>query len=246
MATPIHPVPAAVGWLVRVLADVPDGDDWLTVAERDLLACLRAPSRRRDFRLGRLSAKHAVAAWLGARPASSPIEILTAPSGAPDAHVGGLAVPPALSLSHRDGRACCAVAAPGTALGCDLERLAARPEPLAACFTERERQLVTAAPRAEHARLATLVWSAKESAAKACGQGRWTPAAFVVARIGPLRRSGWGPLAVRVEDPAGASVPVLRGWWRVAPPMLLTVLADPPTPPPRALRAAKRADAEAR
>ena len=68
------------GWLTRSLADVPADD---ALAQRRASATcspgLRFEKRRRDWRLGRFTAKAAVAAWLGVEPGR--VEVLAAATG---------------------------------------------------------------------------------------------------------------------------------------------------------------------
>ena len=85
---------------------------------------MRFPKRRSEFRLGRWTAKKALALYLG-RDASATalrtIEIDRAPDGAPAPLVDGLARPQAyLTMTDRADQAVCLVGPPGTALGCDL------------------------------------------------------------------------------------------------------------------------------
>ena len=92
--------------------------------------------------------------------------------GAPEAFVDGERAGAALSLSHRNGRALAVVADVGVAIGCDLEAV----EPRSGAFVRTwlapaERASVLAAGRAGRARLANLLWTAKEAAAKARREG---------------------------------------------------------------------------
>ncbi|HEX9886570.1 MAG TPA: 4'-phosphopantetheinyl transferase superfamily protein, partial [Longimicrobiales bacterium] len=93
---------------------VPEDDDWLSPAERAVLAGLGIEKRRRDWRLGRWLAKRAVLGWLESRGRRAPltgVEILAAPDGAPEVSlpevvglVGSRELPaPRLSLSHAAG-----------------------------------------------------------------------------------------------------------------------------------------------
>ncbi len=50
-----------VYWLEQAEADVPSGNDWLHAGELDRLNHMRFAKRRADWRLGRWTAKHAVA-----------------------------------------------------------------------------------------------------------------------------------------------------------------------------------------
>jgi 4'-phosphopantetheinyl transferase len=52
-----------VYWLDQTQADVPAGDEWLCAREAACLARLRFAKRRADWRLGRWTAKRALAAY---------------------------------------------------------------------------------------------------------------------------------------------------------------------------------------
>jgi len=230
-------VTVAVHWLLQAAADVPAGDDWLTPAERVRLAALRAPRRRADWRLGRWTAKRAVAASLagdGPPPAPAAVEVRAAADGAPEAFVGGHPAPLAISLSHRAGLAVCMAAPAGTALGCDLELVEPRSDAFVADYlTAPERAAVQAATATDRALLVALLWSAKESALKALRSGlrldtRWV----AVDPPAPAGLGCWHPLTVR--HPATGRV--LPGWWRHDAGRVLTVVATPPPSPPRAIQ----------
>ena len=210
-----------VYWLEQTACDVPDGDDWLSVSEANRLRGMRFPKRRTDWRLGRWTAKRAVAAHLGL-PADAGslagIEIRSAASGAPE--VDSLSI----SLSHRDGAAICAVAEAGVALGCDLEIVEPRSEAFAAdYFTPDERSLVARAPAADRSRLLALLWSAKESALKALNVGlRLDTRSVAVEAIGRHPPADcWLPFEARVP---GA---LLHGWWQPSGRFVRTVVAEP-------------------
>ena len=93
----------APGWLSQLSADVPAGDEWLGDNERLMLARLHVAPRRASWRLGRWTAKAALAVWLGVPP--SRVEVLAAPDGAPQVCLNEAPVAVSLSLSHRGGRA---------------------------------------------------------------------------------------------------------------------------------------------
>ena len=83
-----------VYWLEQTEADLPPGNDWLSSDESLQLDRLRFAKRRADWRLGRWTAKRAMALCLGIseRPeALAKIQICATPSGAPevvlDAHL---------------------------------------------------------------------------------------------------------------------------------------------------------------
>lgn len=218
-----------VGVLLAGCAELPEDDAWLDPEEAERARSFVLPGRRLDFRLGRWTAKHAVAAWLGRHGEMARIAILTSADGAPRVLVDGEPAPVEVSFSHRDGRAACAVAPAGTRLGCDLERVEPRSDLfLHDCFVPAEIELVQLAPPEERPLYANLIWSAKESALKALRAGLRHDTRDVEVRLLDTAPGDWGRLEV-VRQGTGE---VLQGWWRRDEGWVLTVVADPaPTAP---------------
>jgi 4'-phosphopantetheinyl transferase len=207
----------AIGWLTRSLADVPGHDGWLGERERAVLAAFHVPKRRADWRLGRWTAKAALAAWLGAVPER--LEVLAAADGAPEAWLDGVRAPVSISLSHRAGRALAAVADAPAAVGCDLEAL----EPRSAAFVRE-----WLAPEERSLPDANLPWTAKEAAAKVRRAGLRLDVRSAVTRLGDgAAVDGWRPLTV---DWAGEDL-VTAGWWRMEPGWVLALAAEPGAAP---------------
>ena len=101
-----------VYWLEQTATDVPVENDWLNASETVRLNGLRFPKRRADWRLGRWTAKRAVAVCLNLpldRHTLAGIEIRPAPSGAPEVFLANTPAHATISLSHREGTAVCAV-----------------------------------------------------------------------------------------------------------------------------------------
>jgi 4'-phosphopantetheinyl transferase len=215
------------GWLTRSAADVPAGDGWLGPRERAALGALTVARRRADWRLGRWTAKAAVAALLGLDPER--VEVLAAPDGAPEAWAGGTRAPVSVSLSHRAGRALAAVAAAPVVVGCDLEVV----EPRSAAFvrewlTEAEQARVRAAGTQDGARAANLAWTAKEAAAKVRREGLRLDVRHAESRpAGGSPAGGWRPLEV-----AWREGPRTAGWWREEPGWVMTLATEPGSPSP--------------
>jgi 4'-phosphopantetheinyl transferase len=161
----------SVYWLEQAQSDVPDDDEWLSGHELVRLGKLRIPKRRADWRLGRWTAKCAVAAVLQLPDDDlSPrhIEILADSSGAPSAYVGGQSDAVSISLSHRDGIAACSVTEANMPIGCDLEVIETRSKAFVEdYFTQEEQSVIARYVAGERDELVTTLWSAKESALKA-------------------------------------------------------------------------------
>jgi 4'-phosphopantetheinyl transferase len=214
-----------VRWLLAEIGDVPEGDGWLSPAERQHLQTLRLPWRRADWRLGRWTAKRAVGLYLDT---AGRVEIHPAPDGAPEAFLDGAAAPVAISLTHRAGRAVCAVAPAGTRLGCDLEIVEPRSEAfLADYFTPAERSYA----EQDRPLLANLTWSAKESALKALREGLRMDTRSVEVSFQEGEDGGWSPFTAVC---AGLGQ-TFQGWWRRDGDLLLTLATAPAPAVPRAL-----------
>ncbi|HET7209948.1 MAG TPA: 4'-phosphopantetheinyl transferase superfamily protein, partial [Terriglobales bacterium] len=219
---------------------------------------MRFAKRRADWRLGRWTAKCAVAAYLG-RPIGpdclSDLEIRPALSGAPEVFLAGQPATVAISLSHSSGKAMAAVVPSGIALGCDLETIEPRSDIfLADYFTSEEQFLVACAPVPDRPELVALLWSAKESALKAMHQGlRLDTRSVLVKSVGRDRHSGYGvqtsdkhatqelrPTDRECSQHEWRALQLLyttegrmfHGWWQSADNFVRTMVADLPLPPP--------------
>ncbi|MBZ5685262.1 MAG: 4'-phosphopantetheinyl transferase superfamily protein [Acidobacteriia bacterium] len=234
----------SVYWLEQNETDVPAENQWLSAGETLFLGRMRFAKRRNDWRLGRWTAKHALATCLSLPCdllALANIEIRGAASGAPEAFLFNQTAPVTISLSHRAGIAMCAVALTGPGIGCDLELIEPRSDAfIAAYLTAHEQVLVERTLVEERPLLVTLLWSAKESALKALHVGlrldtncmdvspgdRLLPHAqqsrqdlplVPMAHIDP---DGWRPLHVRYSGEQ-----VFYGWWRHTDHMVRTVVS---------------------
>jgi 4'-phosphopantetheinyl transferase len=200
--------------------EVPAGDGWLSRPELEVQAGLRFPKRRAEWRLGRWTAKRAIAEALGDDAPASGVEIRADPDGAPRTLAGNQPLPVSISISHREGRGLCAVVLdPAVAIGCDLELIEPRSDAFVAdYFTVAERAFVRASNPNDRALAANLVWSAKESALKALRQGLRadTRSAEVdLPRLAGL--DGWTAFSVR------HATGTLHGWSIRQAELVLTV-----------------------
>lgn len=226
-----------VYWLEQTQADVPAENDWLSTKEAGFLGSLCFPKRRADWRLGRWTAKRAVASCLqlpDSPPALAKLEICRAPSGAPEVFIDNKRAALTISLSHRSDRALCAVGPAGVELGCDLELIEPHSDAfLADYFTAEEQALVARRPASERLRLLALLWSGKESALKAlhAGLGLDTRSVIVDLVNPAIGSPGWCPFRVR-----STSGKIFYGWWQSSDPVVRTLVAAPPPAPPIALK----------
>lgn len=218
-----------VYWLEQTESDTPVENDWLSPSEATCMNALRIVKRRADWRLGRWTAKRAMAVCLElpAHPeALATIEVRPAESGEPEVFVSGQPTEVTISLSHSAGRAVCAVAPSGVGLGCDLEKIEPRSDAFVSdYFTAEEQALVVRTPAPDKAWLETLLWSAKESALKALHEGLRLDTRSVVVSLGDPSSdlNGWSPLQVRYTGGQ-----VFYGWWQRGDDVLRTVVANAP------------------
>jgi 4'-phosphopantetheinyl transferase len=229
-----------VYWFEQTEADLPPVDDWLSTSEAAQLHSMRFAKRRRDWRLGRWTAKNALALYFFCLKAPAApqllagIEIRPAPSGAPEVFFQNNPAAATISLSHRAGIAACAVACSRGVLGCDLEAIEPRSDSFVAdYFTTVEQSLVAEALAVDRTPLLTLLWSAKESALKALHEGLRLDTRDVI--VSPSDAAcdfdGWSPMVVRHTDRR-----IFCGWWQHADGMVRTLVAAPPPNPPIRLR----------
>jgi 4'-phosphopantetheinyl transferase len=243
-----------VYWVEQTEAYLPAGNEWLSASETAQLSTFRFAKRRNDWRLGRWTAKVALARYfqLPANPqVLSSIEIRAASSGAPEVFFQNKPAKAAISLSHRSGIAACAVASSTAVLGCDLEIIEPRSDAfLSDYFTAEEQSFVREAAGGDRSRLLALLWSAKESALKALRTGlRLDTRSVTVGTFEVLRREvqearggagdqshlgstvesfdDWRPLQVCTSEGK-----TFNGWWQHTRNLIRTVVANPPPEPP--------------
>lgn len=224
------PRTSAAGYLVRSLTDVPTGDLWLGEREREAQTRLRAPARRRAWRLGRWAGKLAVSARLEVPPTE--IEILAAPDGAPEAWSDTEHLPVELSLSHRAGLVLAAAGVPPAALGCDAEAITPRSAAFVRdCCADQERALLDRLPPGTAADLCTnAICVAKEAAIKMRHGGPQLDRRRALVSLDPASGVRWAPATV-----AWPNNPPAHGWWRRHGEHVLCVMASEPLDPPQPL-----------
>lgn len=209
-------------WLTLGTSSVPVGDEWLGPRERNVAAQLTVPKRRLEWRLGRFTAKQALASSFGIDRLDR-IQLIAAHDGAPEAFVDGEATGIFVSISHREEVAAC-VWSRDFAVGCDLEVIEARTSRFVDdFFTEDERGRICAMTGKERERHVALTWSAKESALKVLRVGlrRDTRSVEVQIEDAEPAEGGWREISATIVSEALR----LRGWWRQDDDMVLTVLS---------------------
>jgi 4'-phosphopantetheinyl transferase len=238
-------------WVEQAQSDVPVYDEWLAEGELRCLERLHIPKRRDDWRLGRWTAKRAVATVLGLPQDDNSltnIEIPAGSSGAPKVYVGHQPASVSVSLSHRDGVAACAAAQSTIALGCDLELIETRSDAFVGdYFTAEEQATIARAHASERDQLVTTLWSAKESALKALQVGlRVDTRSVGICLCGQNPKWGeqstkngselfsrcyspeeWRPFQATFENDQ-----VLYGWWNTSASLVKTFATFQPAKPP--------------
>lgn len=220
-----------VYWLEQSAAGVPESDEWMCSQELTRLCQLRIPKRRNEWRLGRWTAKIAFACasnWPFDFEHLSRIEVRAKESGAPELRIDRELAPFAISITHRNGLAACAVAGSSVAVGCDLEWIESRSDAfIADYFTEREQTLIGQTGEDDRNLVAIILWSAKESTLKALHEGLRLDTRSVV--VGLPEGSDtlhsdqtWHPLLVRNANGAEYS-----GWWQSSANCVRTIVTAP-------------------
>jgi 4'-phosphopantetheinyl transferase len=218
-------------WLSQSMADVPEGEEWLSDNERNTLAALRFAKRRNDWRLGRWTAKQAIRAYLPGDLSPSSLEIRAAADGAPEAFRDNTPGYVSLSISHSNNRSLCAVGPSNLAIGCDLETLEKREEGIVTdYFAPEEISLCEKTPESEIALMVNLIWSAKESVLKILREGLRRDTRSI--RIDPdfkrqeddwNRWTGYCPETSRI----------FYGWWRTCDSFVYTLGSSRPICSPK-------------
>ena len=237
-----------IDWLV-CLADTCPGlgtacpPGFLSQSEYEMLAGLSFPKRRREWLLGRWTAKHLLRCSHRVYQSLSldSITVGNDPDGAPYLDVTGegrLAM--SLSISHRQNRAFCALSPTvPPSIGADIEGVEPRdPAFVHDFFTEDEDRRVWACPPTRRDTLVTAIWSAKESVLKALRHGlRVDTRSVEVHHIAGIERGPsaapwpptktWHPVQVRCTLP---DCPHLRAWWQPLGNCVLTIAVLEPSP----------------
>jgi len=219
---------STIEWLLRHSIDVPRDDSWLSAAEQQLQARFVVPKRRADWRLGRWTAKAALAAALGVD--RSRISIAVAADGAPEPLLDGAPIhehgePLSLSISHREDTGLAVVGRRGIVVGGDLEVVEPRSDAFVQeWFSPAEQDLVAGSVAAgRRNEMACLVWSAKEAAAKVLREGLRLDVRQATVSLDAAAQGGrWSASSVewRTEER------VIPGWWRIDGTRVVTIASD--------------------
>jgi 4'-phosphopantetheinyl transferase EntD len=202
-----------------------DPASFLCPREAGLLGPRAVAKRRGDFHRGRFIAKQLLVSRFAG---SGPLDHCVIPDdrGVPIARDGrGEARPVSLSITHTSGYAGAAIVDSPLQVGIDAERAIENRELITGnFFTEREQALVAGA--AEPARVATLIWSAKEALTKAVGDGLRVPLLSIeVGGLGERQEDGWRSVEIRALE-GGAAQPAWA--WHEGDCVVVVALSAPP------------------
>ncbi len=234
-----------IHWLVQTTQNHPallDGmppQGLLSPVEAEKFDSLKTEKRRRDWLLGRWTAKHLVRQVLNehGQPVSlNQLAIRNRDSGEPYLQILSnfekRDFPFTISISHSYNCAVCAVTErPFWAIGTDLEKIETRGDSFTQdYFTNEEQQLVRQAMPEMRDTLVTAVWSAKEAALKALHLGLRADTRAVNCLIQPeqIRPLSWTPFKIELDSARLGNVPRLAGWWRTIDDFVLTMAAEIP------------------
>lgn len=240
-----------IHWLLQSTAAAPglaEGQapvGLLNPLELETLAGFRVVRRRRDWLLGRWTAKHLIRQQLlettGEQRPLPTIHIANAADGAPYAALRPCvpASPPrplplSLSISHAGHYSLCALWPDHRAqVGADVERVELRERSFVETFlTESELSFVRRVIPPERDAIVTGVWSAKEAALKALRTGlgadpRQITVHFRATSPNPDR---WTPLDLTLDPallPESRADAAIQAWWRVEQGYVLTLAVLP-------------------
>jgi 4'-phosphopantetheinyl transferase len=217
----------ALYWLSQTRADIPAGSGWLTPREQAFAKHLKTEKRHADWMLGRWTAKRALRTYLSLtapKPDFLDIDVRAAADGAPEAFLGEARCGAAISLSHSAGVGLCVVTEKTVTPGCDVEFIEDRSERfISDYFLAGERRFVLEGDPANRALLATLIWSAKESALKVLRRGLRRDTRSVRVRPGTARDpKAWNTLSVTCTE----TNQQFYGWWCIGGGYVATIAAD--------------------
>jgi len=188
----------------------------LTAEEALVLARLQHVERRAEWVLGRSAARQLVQRYLldkdGVAPDHCAISILPDATGAPHVEMNGGRLDVALSISHSEGTAFCAlVGEAGVRVGVDIEGIAARGAQFLRDFlSAEERAFVAGVAADERNTIITAIWCGKEAYFKALGTGLPLKTRAITCLPAFDAADDWLPMTIQ-----GAAPGEWEGSWRV-------------------------------
>lgn len=190
-------------WFCRRNQDtVPKSDTWLLPGERLFAQSLKTEKRRRDWVLGRWTAKQCLLQFfksLGHEMKAEEIGVFRGETGAPEVKISGLDMEASISLSHRADEAIAVCGPIDFRIGCDLEIIEERSNPfIEDYFLDSEQDWIHRDGPDGIPMRANLLWSAKESVMKSTRKGlSLHPRKICVRDIEQLQRNQWSAFHAR-------------------------------------------------
>jgi 4'-phosphopantetheinyl transferase len=214
-------------WLTQSLGNLPSETDWLHPSELELFSRFRFQKKKNDWLLGRWAAKLAIRIFLKRDyPELEPdkIAILPIAGGAPEIYFGDKIFPLAVSISHSNEIAFCAVGSWKSVFGCDLEKIEPRSDAfIRDFFTENECSKYFNSNEAMRPLWANLIWSAKESALKAMKLGLSIDTRKLEITFLPKHdAAGWKSFSVKFID----TQKLYKGFWKATSGFAFTIVCD--------------------
>jgi 4'-phosphopantetheinyl transferase len=195
----------------------------LSDQETTLVASFKAEKRRRDWLLGRYTAKHLVQQVVrektGQLPPLTSFSVLGRPDGSPEVvwkeQPDNFAC--TISISHSADVAFCAlIERADWPLGADVERVDRRIMSFINDYlTAAEHELIEQTVEGWRPLHSTAIWSAKEAALKALRVGLRQDTRTLSCLVAPVAAppDDWTPFIIQWE--AGVKERPLTGWWRI-------------------------------
>ena len=222
-------------WITQDLSDVPDGDEWLSKREQDLLSGIHVSKRRNDWRLGRWTAKRAYSIYNIAVtvPSMRGIDVIAAEDGGPDIYIADNPAPVSISISHSHGHGLCVIAPADFPVGCDLEHVECGSADFFGDYFRQDEMLSwQRAPEAIKSIVGYLIWSAKESCLKVLREGlrRDTRSVRIDIDFKDLDRL-WNTWTGRCMETSRQ----FWGWWHYGDSYVYTMASEQSSHSPRKL-----------
>ncbi len=233
-----------IQWLIQTpdahpaLAQAVAPSGFLTAKEAAVFNNLQVEKRRKDWLLGRWTAKHLLQQVIyqqsGQRIPFTTIGILAGDDGAPRVHLAPSILHPdhqySISISHSNDTALCAVInRENYAIGADLEWIERRPATFAEnYFSENEQQFLEQTLPEHRDFWVTAIWSAKEAAFKAVREGLRLDTRQIECRFKDYQQESkqWIPFSMNWRQGAGGHYPPLQGWLKAESDYVLTLAIE--------------------
>ena len=191
-----------IRYAIRRFEEMPDAVDWLHPAESLEYQRFSVEKRKRDWLLGRWTAKTLLkSCWLPEMEISA-LRIKSGENREPHFLEGDTLQPYTITISHGHGQAFCATARKDVLLGCDLEQVRDRSRFFLSDYFSRNEKSLEEKTDLESPVFFTLCWSAKESVMKALKLGmKLHPKKIELVSL-ETGKEGWKTLIVRnlVDD----------------------------------------------